>query len=127
MNNQVKLLRTFVWRRLDQPGHDICRLFRMADGWRLTGIAVFFEAGHAYDLAYEVTVDKRWNTRSATVAGHSGGKPIELKFHPADGKLWQVGTDQAPMTTECLDIDLGFTPATNMVAIRRRTSDWSRS
>jgi hypothetical protein len=119
MNSETRLLRTFFWRRLDQPGHDICRLFRTADGWRLAGIAVFFEPGRAYDLGYEVTVDKRWHTQSATVSGHSGGNDIELKIHPIDGKLWQIGTSQTPMTTDCLDIDLGFTPATNMVAIRR--------
>ena len=119
MANEAKLLRTFFWRRLDQPGHDICRLFQITDGWRLAGAAIFLDAGRTHDFRYEVNVDQRWDTRSATVAGHSGGKPIELKFHPVDGKLWQSGTNQVPMTKECIDIDLGFSPATNIVAIRR--------
>jgi len=34
-----------LWRRLDTEGHDSCQLFRLADGWRLTGMAVFGHEG----------------------------------------------------------------------------------
>ena len=36
----------------------------------------------------------------------------------ADGQ-WRVGTEIQHAVADCVDIDLGFTPATNMLAIRR--------
>ena len=34
-----------LWRRLDTPGHDACRLVRNDAGWQLEGTAVFREDG----------------------------------------------------------------------------------
>src|SRR5207244_2474062 len=34
-----------LWRRLDTPGHDACRLERSDAGWELDGTAVFREDG----------------------------------------------------------------------------------
>jgi len=30
-----------LWRRLDTPGHDVCRLEKSDAGWKLEGVAVF--------------------------------------------------------------------------------------
>ena len=119
MRSEAKLLRTFLWRRLDQPGHDACRLFRTAEGWHLAGVAVFCEAGRVYDLRYEVSLDSHWRTLAVSVSGHHGVKPVDLNIRPAGDHTWQVGNRSVRMTAECLDVDLGFTPATNLIAIRR--------
>jgi hypothetical protein len=29
----------FFWRKLDHPGHDSCRLFKLPKGWLLSGAA----------------------------------------------------------------------------------------
>lgn len=117
--SQTKLVAAFFWRRLDQPGHDCCRLFRLAGGWKLRGMAVFSESGQPCNFAYEVLVDLHWKTRSARLTGFCGKKEIDMRIRrTADGN-WRVGTEMQHAVADCIDIDLGFTPATNMLAIRR--------
>lgn len=60
-----------------------------------------------------------WRTRSARVEGEVGGSPIPFAF-AADGTgRWLDDGDPVPDLSGCLDIDLGFTPATNTLPIRR--------
>ena len=117
--SQNKLVAAFFWRRLDQPGHDCCRLFRLSSGWKLRGMAVFSEAGQPCSFAYEVVVDSHWKTRSARLTGFRAKKEIDLRIRrTADGN-WRVGTEIQHAVADYVDIDLGFTPATNMLAVRR--------
>lgn len=117
--DQPKLVASFFWRRLDEPGHDCCRLFQLSAGWKLRGMAVFRESGQPCNFAYEVLVDSTWKTRSARITGFRGKKEIDMRVRrTADGQ-WHVGTELQHAVASCVDIDLGFTPATNMLAVRR--------
>jgi uncharacterized protein len=82
-------------------------------------MAVFLEDGHACNFAYEVVVDSTWRTRSARITGFHGKKDIDMRVHRTADSRWRVGTEAQPEVADCVDIDLGFTPATNMLAIRR--------
>ena len=116
---QPKFIASFFWLKLDEPGHDCCRLHRLAHGWRLRGMAVFRESGQPCNFAYEVLVDSTWKTRSARITGFRGMKEVDMRVcRTADGQ-WRVGTEIQHAIAGCVDIDLGFTPATNMLAIRR--------
>lgn len=116
---QPKIVADFLWRRLDQPGHDCCRLFQLSEGWALQGMAVFRESGQSCNFAYQVSVDATWTTRSARVAGFRGRKEIDLRVRRTALGHWRVGTEPQHTVARCADIDLGFTPATNMLAVRR--------
>jgi hypothetical protein len=109
----------FFWRKLDQPGHDSCRLFRLAGGWKLAGAAVFQEGGRPCHLAYEVTADAAFRTRRAKVSGYFGHKAIDLRIASAGLGAWRVDGLARPDLAGCLDVDLGFTPATNLLPLRR--------
>jgi hypothetical protein len=41
-----------LWRKLDAPGHDACRLRQLADGWELDGTSVFLSNGTAARVNY---------------------------------------------------------------------------
>jgi hypothetical protein len=117
---------TFFWRRLYSPGSDVCRVHQRADGgWDLRGMAVFHDEGHACDLGYAVSVDARWVTLATHVFGHCGERAVDLRFQPgADGRWWvgqgsEPDTDTGVSVHACPDMDLNFSPATNMIAIRR--------
>jgi uncharacterized protein len=44
---------------------------------------------------------------------------LELRIVAMPGERWELnGTDQ-PEAADCIDVDLNFTPATNLIAIRR--------
>lgn len=116
---QMKPAASFFWQKLDQPGHDSCRLFKLANGWRLCGAAVFWDAGRPCHFDYEVAVDATWKTRNAHVSGYLGNKPIQLRISSARNGGWRVGTELRENIAGCIDVDLGFTPATNLIVLRR--------
>jgi uncharacterized protein len=47
----------FLWRRLDHPGLDSCRLVTLRDGRRLSGAAVFRDGGRPCHFQYDVLTD----------------------------------------------------------------------
>ncbi len=113
---------TFLWRRLEDPGHDACRLLSSGDGWRLEGTAVFRAAAGACCLRYQVLADSRFRTRRATVTGHLGRRAVDLRIGApgrAGSGRWRLNGEPVPGVDGCLDLDLGFTPATNLLPIRR--------
>jgi uncharacterized protein len=108
-----------LWRRLDEPGHDACGLWPAANGWRLSGAAAFREAGLVCQLRYEVLADQAWRTRRATVSGTAGRHGVELRIASAARGGWALNGVAQPGLAGCVDVDLGFTPATNLLPIRR--------
>lgn len=108
-----------LWRRLDTQGHDACRLSREGDDWVLEGAAVAAEQVALISVSYRVVCGPDWVTRSASVSGWSNESDISLEIVRNGDGSWHCNGVEAPLLGECVDIDLGFTPATNTCAIRR--------
>lgn len=106
-----------TWRRLDVPGTDTCRLVRTADGWALEGRAVFDERGPA-DISYRVDCAPDWATRTAMIEGTHAGAPVAIRIVKNDGN-WRINEKVDPAPSSLIDIDFGFTPATNFLLMRR--------
>lgn len=107
-----------LWRRMDGPGHDACGLWRSGDEWRLRGTAVFVLAGSPCWLDYAVYGDRPWRTRSASVTGWLGRQAVDLRITVRDGR-WMLNGEHQPAAEGCIDVDLSFTPATNLIPLRR--------
>ncbi len=122
MTRQKDNRRTFIaeahWRRLDTKGDDVCRLLRLEKGWRLSGEAVFDEEGKHYALFYTVDCDAQFQTLRARVTGTMDTADIDITIERR-GDIWALNGIDAPQTKNCLDVDLGFTPATNLIPLRR--------
>jgi uncharacterized protein len=115
-----KLKQSILWRRIDTPGHDACALWTIEDGWRMEGTAIFrSEAGHPACLNYEVICDSAWRTRSAVVTGWADQSAVELVLGVNTEGLWLLNGSETRETAGLIDIDLGFTPATNLIQFRR--------
>lgn len=107
------------WRRIDVPGREEARVEHTASGWRLTGELEVEETGLAARLSYVIECDLKWRTRSAVIEGEAAGSPIRIAL-AADGLgNWSRDGVPVPDVDGALDVDLGFTPATNMLPIRR--------
>ncbi len=115
----MKPTAAFFWRKLDHPGHDSCRLFRLSNGWRLSGSAVFWDAGRPCHFQYDVITDAEWRTRRATVEGFLGNKEINVDISSSGNGHWRIAGKPQNNVTGCVDVDLGFTPATNLIVLRR--------
>jgi hypothetical protein len=101
------------------PGREEALVERTATGWRLTGELDVAEVGFAGRLRYGIECDPKWRTRSALVEGEAGTATIRFAL-AADGKgQWTRDGARLPDLAGALDVDLGFTPATNTLPIRR--------
>lgn len=107
------------WRRIDRPGHEAAELRRVDDEWRLRGVVVLVSESQPSALEYEVICDASWRTTRATVTSllDERRKTLELRRAPSGG--WRVDGAERPELAGCTDVDLGFTPSTNLLPIRR--------
>lgn len=113
------MLDTILWRRLDAPGHDACRLERNGTGWALEGTAVFAENGLPAVLNYKVVADSAWRTTSGHIHGWLGEQGVDLCITRASDGNWMLNGTAVPDLEEKDDLDLSFTPATNLLQLRR--------
>ncbi|BAB50328.1 putative glycolipid-binding domain-containing protein [Mesorhizobium japonicum] len=110
---------SILWRRLDVEGHDACLLSQADGGHSLRGQAIFVQDGKPCCLAYEVICDTGWRTRSARVDGFLGLRELHYAIERrADGE-WMLNGEPQRGVAGLVDVDLGFTPASNLLAIRR--------
>ena len=122
--NTETLEQTILWRRLDSPGHDACALWVSDNGWRLAGTAMFRAEEQPCHLSYEVNCDSSWRTRSASVIGWLGRITVNLALEAVPGERWTLnGNEQGEEVVGLIDIDLGFTPSTNLIQLRRLSLD----
>ena len=108
-----------IWKRLDFPGHEICHLLAFDDAWKLKGVSVFLYHGDACRLDYEIECNGQWVTRSVRVTGLVGKRSINCDIRrDIDGK-WYLNDQVSETVKDCVDIDLNFSPSTNLLPIRR--------
>jgi hypothetical protein len=117
MNDQVESVT--LWRRLDAPGHDAAALVRCSNGAEIHGAAVFREHGSVCALAYRVACDPAWRTTATEVDGWCDGRPVGLRIRRTREGHWWLNERTCPEVIGCDDVDLSFTPATNLLPIRR--------
>jgi len=107
------------WRRVDVPGLEDARFDPLPGGWRVRGRVQVEEAGVPARLRYEIECDEQWRTRSASIAGEAGEHTVALSLQ-ADGEgHWVRDGEPVPFLDGALDVDLGFTPSTNTLPLRR--------
>jgi uncharacterized protein len=109
---------TVLWRRLDAPGHDACRVVRTRRGWRLEGTAIFLEKRSVARLDYGLECDRSWRSSRGDVIGWVGARAVRLAIARVRAG-WAIGGKVVPGLADCLDLDFGFTPATNLFQLRR--------
>lgn len=104
-----------LWQAAD-GGSEICHLEPAGPGWRLRGTVLTHQAGQPVEIRYVVTADPAWVTTDVGVlVAVAGSDPRELSDLR---ELWARPTRPSAYA-RCVDVDLGFTPATNTLPIRR--------
>lgn len=107
-----------LWRRIDVPGHEHAVLEGDGGGWRLSGVTLLAHDGQACRLDYDIRLDARWITRTAKVTGSVGPRAIDVHIAADDGR-WTMNGKRVPAVDGCTDVDLNFSPSTNLLPIRR--------
>jgi uncharacterized protein len=115
----MEILASAIWRRIDTPGHDACWLIRDQRSLMLDGAAIFKHAAGPARLAYRVMCDTDWRTVSGLVLGYIANRPVSFNIARQDSD-WTLNGTVVPGLDQLDDLDLSFTPATNLLHLRRQ-------
>ncbi len=110
---------TILWRRVDRPGHESARLSFNHPDWYLCGTAVFAHDQQPCRLDYRVVCDGQWQTLSGKVAGWVGQEMVEVDVSVDSTLSWRLNNKECSEVAGCIDLDLNFSPSTNLLPIRR--------
>jgi hypothetical protein len=98
-----------LWE-FSEGGSELCVLDKAGRGWRLGGTALLTAEQGPVEIRYSVLVNRAWVTQDVEVViSFPNGdvrSPVQL------GALWSE-KERPPEFRDCVDVDLGFTPATN--------------
>jgi len=108
-----------LWRRLDLPGHEAAAITQQRNRWNLAGTALFAYRRESCRLGYEIECDMHGGTRDVTVRGQIGDSPVSLVLSRDTEGAWCANGAAQPALQGCIDVDLGFSPSTNLLPIRR--------
>jgi hypothetical protein len=88
-----------------------------ADGYELAGTTLIMHDDVRVEIAYRVEVASDWSTRNATI--DIPALALNHQIEVPEPGTWVIDGERRPDLDECSDIDLGWTPATNTIPIRR--------
>lgn len=108
------MIETVLWESLDGPGHESACLREH----RLEGAAAFFDDGKPCCLNYAIDLNEDGTTRTVNVDGWVGDRELHIVIEAANG-AWKMNGVSQRQVLGCTDIDLNFSPSTNVLPIRR--------
>lgn len=100
------------------PGHDAARLSPTDGGHSLDGMAVFMHPTGPACVGYHVEVDASWRTLRGRVQGFLAGRRLDHTII-RDAGGWSLDGVLIAGLERLQDLDYGFTPATNLLQLRR--------
>ncbi|HEX8903917.1 MAG TPA: putative glycolipid-binding domain-containing protein [Longimicrobiaceae bacterium] len=115
--------RSILWKRLDVPGHEAARLEHAHGRWDLAGASIFTHDGRVCRLYYDIVCADDWRTVRARVAGWVGEQSVEVSIEVDRAGRWRLNGAECPQVEGCIDVDLNFSPSTNLLPIRRLALD----
>ena len=83
------------------------------------GTAVFVHDQKPCRLDYLVVCDSKWRTTSGNVTGWVGDETIDIEIAVDPSRSWRLNGTEQPQVAGCIDLDLNFSPSTNLLPIRR--------
>ena len=110
---------SILWHSPRLQSSEHCILSDLPTGHQLNGVVVVPIGGDPADIHYQVEVDRQWRTRRVDIVITRGGGERRIGM-AADGTgNWLVDGQAVDGLGGCLDVDLGWTPSTNTLPIRR--------
>lgn len=108
-----------IWHSNDLQSSEHFAAQAARDGLRFRGVVVVPIGDQPAHISYEVDVDAGGRTRRANVGIEAAGTTTLIEIVADGAGAWKRDGEAVPALSGCLDIDLGWTPATNTLQIRR--------
>ena len=110
---------SILWRGIYFRGHEACRLVQYEAEWHLEGTAVLLSDSSPCRLSYLIACDASWKTLRGNVSGWIADRNVSIDLSVDDNQHWQLNGTDSPAVDGCIDLDLNFSPVTNLLPIRR--------
>jgi hypothetical protein len=108
-----------IWRKLDGPGHEYARVSHEDAGWLLSGVSIFLHEQLPCRFDYTILCDTQWRTQAGLVTGRIGDRNIDIEVSIDFYRTWRLNGVACPDVSRSIDLDLNFSPSTNLLSIRR--------
>src|SRR5215469_6123259 len=110
---------TRLWKMLQGVGLERFELLQQDDGrWVLRGTILHLHDNRPVEARYSIECDSRWHTGNARIELRDDTRERILQIETQGGHWMANGNSQPPLDG-CVDIDLGWSPSTNTLPIRR--------
>jgi hypothetical protein len=119
--DMTPLIRSNLWQSASPApeGLEHSALIETADGFRMEGVVVAVHEGAPMRATYHIDCDAYWSTREAQISVMLGDATTALTLVVAAGQRWLVADKTIDAVEGCADVDLGVSPVTNTLPIRR--------
>jgi hypothetical protein len=113
-----RLVSTVLWQWMQGPSLEHFELFRVRTGWTMHGTIIALGQKGPAIAEYTIRCDNAWRTRNANISLRDdfGVRSLRVKL---DRKGWFENGRHKRSLAACTDLDLGWSPSTNTIAIRR--------
>jgi len=118
MNSSSQIVCSGLWQWLQSTGLERFELVRAADDWIFRGTILTLTADTAAEAKYEIVCDHSFRTKSASISLVDSNGERRLKIEQQNGRWFENGRENQSVSG-AIDIDLGWSPSTNTLPIKR--------
>ena len=117
----MQSIRSVIWRTVATLGTEYCVVRESAGSVSLDGTVITAFDGEPALVRYQIACVDGWRTSglNLTLYQASGRRDVSLHRHEHGWKTSAAEQDPDERLRECIDVDLGVTPSTNTLPIRR--------
>jgi hypothetical protein len=118
MKGHSQIVRSGLWEWLTGVGLERFGLIREENGWKVRGTIIALGERGPAEAVYSWSCDEAWQTRQADISLRDESGERSLYVIAKNGRWFENGHERKQLAG-CVDIDLGWSPSTNTIAIRR--------
>jgi uncharacterized protein len=111
-------IKRIIWRRIDGTSIEFCT-FRFEHGTKISGRMIGDFGGMLSKVDYEIECATGGTTKSVSVSINSLHDDFVLDMTREPSGIWTVNGQKRSDLAACMDVDIGVTPASNSLPIRR--------
>jgi len=112
------MLHWVVWRRTDDKSIEYCTVDTRSAHVRISGRVIAAHERRPLEITYAIRCADDWTAQTIEIEQTRDGETRRLHLARA-GDGWLVDGAAEPRLAGCHEVDIGLTPSTNALAIRR--------